>query len=149
MLLPKIYFSMVTFKNHIAIIQFLINHSVKYLLTDLVAFNKIPDSTIYMYETPYLTKSFFKIKSFIMYIYIYPSENSNPSSYDSLTRNIILYFRPTSNNSLDTNSLLHTSPPIYHSLIFHQMTTLLPFFHYLIYLNLMQIPLLLFPKPNQ
>ena len=33
-----------------------INHSVTYFSEDLVILNLIPDSPIYMYETPYLTK---------------------------------------------------------------------------------------------
>ena len=52
-LLPKIYISIVTFKNNNAIIQ-LSNKS--YFSEDLDLLNVIPDSPIYMYEIPYLIK---------------------------------------------------------------------------------------------
>ena len=61
MLLPKIFISKVTFKNHNAIIQFS-NKSFCDIffkrfnfIPDLIP-DLIPDSPIYMYETPYLTK---------------------------------------------------------------------------------------------
>ena len=55
----------------------LINHSVTYFSEDLVPLNLIPDSPIYMYETPYKTRLLGKIL-YLAYILKLTPINTKP-----------------------------------------------------------------------